>query len=309
MSAKKAGRRRRESNESDLPQYEIRRDTAGRLIVYYESNINIDAHFHNCIEIIYLDSGRLRFSVHDEYYELTEAQLMAVSSMTPHSLDSNFFGETTHVFIVLIPRKYLREYDKLLNENSFAIPFMSDDDGIIRGLLNLLFDFNPYSNKPKSKRTSFADFGGSTDRRESALRHLCSLLISLIITKCGLTPKTRSSAVITGAVEFIESNFRNNILVSEIAKTLFINQHDLSTQFNQAMGVSITEYISLLRTDEAARLLVSDPNLSVDMVRKLSGFGSSRSFFRDFRRSHGCTPTEYRKKITALDLAADIGVN
>lgn len=290
---------------SQAPQYEIYRDKKDSVYIIHSDRSLINNHFHNCIEMIYVETGKLRFIVGDESHEISGGQLMAVSSMLPHTSDSTFSGEKSELFVLLIPRRYLREYDKLLNENSFASPFTTDEDGFIHELFRLLYDMSPLTNKPNNAKTSFHDFGGNADKRESALRHICSLLVGIIIEKCGLTPKTRTSAVITGAVEYIESNFRRDVTVAEIAKNLLTNQQELSAQFHDIMGVSITEYISRLRTCESARLLASEPMLSVDAVRELSGFGSMRSFLRDFRRDLGCTPTEYRKKLAGSGRSAE----
>ena len=292
-------------DEKQIPEYEIYRDKKDLVYVVHTDRSLINTHFHNCIEMIYVESGRLRFTVGGENHEITSRQIMAVSSMLPHTTDSLFSGEKSQLYVLIIPRRYLREYDKVLNENSFATPFTTDEDGLILELFRLLYDISPMTNKPYNARTTFYNFGGNVDKRESALRHACSLLIGIIIEKCGLTPKTRTSAVITRAVEYIESNFRRDVTVAKMAKVLLTNQQELSAQFHNIMGVSITEYISHLRTDEAARLLSADPTLTVDSVRELSGFGSTRSFLRDFRRDFSCTPTEYRSRTAASEKQAE----
>lgn len=247
----------------------------------------------------------MRFTAADESYEIASGQLMVVSSMVPHSTDTTSTGEKTTLFVLMIPRRYIREYDKVLSENSFAIPFMTDEDNMIKNLIHVIFDFYPYTNRPRDEQTSFSRFDGNTGAYEASMHHTCSLIMNIVVRKCGLVPKSRTSAAVTRAVEYIEDNFREDINVSKLAKVLFTNRQELSTRFHEMLGMSIIEYISRLRTNEAARLLRSDPTLTVDSVRELSGFGSTRSFLRDFRRDFSCTPTEYRGRTAASEKQAE----
>ena len=56
-----------------------------------------------------------------------------------------------------------------------------------------------------------------------------------------------------------------------------------------------------LRVNEAARILLNDEDATVEVAAMQSGFGSMRSFLRDFRREKGCTPTEFRNRDKASD--------
>ena len=62
------------------------------------------------------------------------------------------------------------------------------------------------------------------------------------------------------------------------------------------MNISIIDYIARTRVFEAAHLLNSNPNMTVEAVMLESGFQSSRSFLRHFKDYFNCTPTEYRKR-------------
>lgn len=45
-----------------------------------------------------------------------------------------------------------------------------------------------------------------------------------------------------------------------------------------------------------ARLLNTNPQMTVEAVMLESGFKSSRSFLRHFKNVYGCTPTEYKSR-------------
>ena len=125
--------------------------------------------------------------------------------------------------------------------------------------------------------------------------------MSLVLSKCSLKPKPRSTIHVVGAIEYITSNFRDELTVAGIAKALIVNQQRLSSEFREVMGMSVGEYISRLRVNEAARILLNDEDATVEVAAMQSGFGSMRSFLRDFRREKGCTPTKFRSRDKASD--------
>ena len=62
------------------------------------------------------------------------------------------------------------------------------------------------------------------------------------------------------------------------------------------MGISFSDYINGLRIDYASRLLEEHPELPINDVITKSGFTSSSSFYRNFKKFKGITPTEKRVK-------------
>lgn len=261
---------------------------------------NINVHIHDCIELIYVIKGHMRFTSSGKSYEIGENQVMAISSYIPHSVDSTITDRTFDSIIVMIPRRYILEYSEILDGNSFAEPYFDDPDGSILRVFRLLRDIGG-ADRPRGADAPFAFLDAFPGRRESAVNHTVLLLMSLVLSKCSLKPKPRSTIHVVGAIEYITSNFRDELTVAGIAKALIVNQQRLSSEFRKVMGMSVGEYISRLRVNEAARILLNDEDATVEVAAMQSGFGSMRSFLRDFRREKGCTPTEFRNMDKASD--------
>ncbi len=66
------------------------------------------------------------------------------------------------------------------------------------------------------------------------------------------------------------------------------------------LGEPIIAYINRLRTREVKRLLLSEPELTLDVIMQKSGFGSMRSMLRHFRSEYNCTPSEFRDSAVAF---------
>lgn len=64
-------------------------------------------------------------------------------------------------------------------------------------------------------------------------------------------------------------------------------------------NMSFTDYINSLRLDEALHLLKMSGEANIDIIAEQSGFGSVRSFYRQFKEKYGMSPSEYRKQVKA----------
>jgi AraC-like DNA-binding protein len=69
--------------------------------------------------------------------------------------------------------------------------------------------------------------------------------------------------------------------------------------FKETTQMTLFEYLNQIKTDFACKLLM-DPDLSILDVCLNSGFNNLSHFNKQFRKSTGVTPTEYRKRFEGL---------
>ncbi len=94
---------------------------------------------------------------------------------------------------------------------------------------------------------------------------------------------------------FIAGHFREDIGCAEIADAARLHPKYAMAVFKRATGLSLAEYLSLLRLSYAQALLADD-GASVLEVALDSGFGSLSSFNKCFRKKAGMTPTEFKRE-------------
>ena len=61
--------------------------------------------------------------------------------------------------------------------------------------------------------------------------------------------------------------------------------------------MTVVEYINMARLDYSRRLLSSPESIALKEIAEESGFGTPRTFQRQFRARYGMTPSQYRKII------------
>lgn len=107
---------------------------------------------------------------------------------------------------------------------------------------------------------------------------------------------SRNSSRIQKAITFIAEHFSDpNLGVTPVSDALGISRRQLERDFRAGKGNTIREHIEETRMKVAARLLIEQPDVTVEEVARSVGITSPGSFFRTFRKRYGLTPSEYRQ--------------
>jgi len=94
---------------------------------------------------------------------------------------------------------------------------------------------------------------------------------------------------------FIAEHFREDIDSASIALSADIHPKYAMNVFKRSTGMSLGEYVSLLRVSYAQALLMDD-DASILRVAMESGFGSVSAFNKCFRKKAGMTPSEFKRE-------------
>lgn len=98
--------------------------------------------------------------------------------------------------------------------------------------------------------------------------------------------------------KFIMQNLGNEDLNrSSIAAHIHMNPDYLSYLFHKEAGHSLTTYILQERMALAQKLLITT-NMTLQEVGECTGFSSTSYFHKQFKRTHGITPQQYRSMHT-----------
>lgn len=95
------------------------------------------------------------------------------------------------------------------------------------------------------------------------------------------------------AQDYIEAHSAERFSLQEMAGTLFVNGSYLLRLFKRHTGMTPLSYHHQVRCRNAKELLVQT-NLSISEIGEAVGFVSSSHFSHIFRKTEGCTPSEYR---------------
>nr|WP_269813770.1 helix-turn-helix transcriptional regulator [Bowmanella yangjiangensis] len=73
-----------------------------------------------------------------------------------------------------------------------------------------------------------------------------------------------------------------------------MSRASFSKRFNQLVGETVFNYLSMLRVQKAKELIKTTP-LMIDDIATSVGYDSERAFNKTFSKYVGMTPKQYRK--------------
>ncbi len=101
------------------------------------------------------------------------------------------------------------------------------------------------------------------------------------------------------ALRFMDENYhRPDLLLKHVAAAVHVSPSHLAHVLRTRVGTSYVKYLTLLRIEEAKRLL-AETDLTIAAIAAQAGYDDPAYFHRVFRRETGMTPSQYRQRTGA----------
>lgn len=117
----------------------------------------------------------------------------------------------------------------------------------------------------------------------------------------GLSPamhEPRDAEIVNRAIEYIFDNLTGTVRLSTAASLAGMSESAFSKYFRRAAGTTFSQMVKRYRLELACRLL-SLSSTPVATIAEEVGFTNLSNFNRQFRATHGITPSEYRARVSA----------
>lgn len=125
----------------------------------------------------------------------------------------------------------------------------------------------------------------------AALKLCCKSFLEEVFSK---TNKLDNEDIIRQAMKYIEDNYNEDLKLEKLAKEIYISPDYFSRLFKKVAGCTYVEYITKIRI-ENAKILLTNPILSIAEVAKRIGYSDPNYFSRVFKKNVGISPGEYKK--------------
>jgi transcriptional regulator GlxA family with amidase domain len=106
--------------------------------------------------------------------------------------------------------------------------------------------------------------------------------------------RTHLNSGIHRVQDHIVAHFCDEISIASLAQIACMSPRSMTRTFRLATGLSIGEFRRKVRL-EAARIMLHDPDITLQTVSERAGFKSPRHFRRVWRQMHGVTPSMTKK--------------
>lgn len=229
--------------------------------------------FHSHGELLYVVSGCLQITIDGRDHTLQAGQLSVLFPYLTHSYQS---APDARVLFFLFDPSVVAFTNTMLTKHPVC-PLM---DG--RPFEAMLLRAQEMLNRKKPK---------------TATAYLNAVLGEFLeVAQLTDAPEMSGSTAVK-ILEYCAEHFTEPITLKTIADGLFISQSYVSKLFSDKLRWGFREYINSLRINKAKELL-ADATLSISEIMFACGFSNQSSFNRVFQEFCGCTPREYKKRLT-----------
>lgn len=260
-------------------------------IVYREScnELEMETHFHNSYEIIYVVEGEVQFHIDNKIYNIIQGNIIFINNLENHYLKVTSYPYKRY-FILIDPFWF----QSVIND-PILLSIFKNRPGYFRHTIYLDKDIRDVITELFTKM--FAEFKDKKDYWMLSIEsYLQELIILLYRNYRGIFPLvsyTKPMETIFKVQKYIEENCTNEISLEKVSKLFFIDKYYLSRLFKETTGFTFKEYLILQRITKAKERLFST-NDSITKVGIDSGFNNVNHFVRIFKKYIGTTPLKYR---------------
>lgn len=242
-------------------------------VTFFE-NITAHLNFHESVEILYISSGGMRFSVNDIEYTLSKGDFIVIFPFEVHKTIELL--SYTNMYCISIDYSMINMHSKVLDEYSIVDRVIKADDlsEYTKKIFSLLIEPKTLSNR--KIKTS-----------------LTTALFFELISYCKLVKKVHlEKSMFDTIIHLCINNYKDSAFNAEVlAEMSGFSSRTISRFFKKVFNMSFSRFVSTLRLKSAINLMLNGNNITESAIE--SGFGSIRTFNRIFKNEYSCSPREY----------------
>lgn len=100
---------------------------------------------------------------------------------------------------------------------------------------------------------------------------------------------------------YLDRHYREPIRLEELSRRFGLSRSAFCAVFPQFTGMPLRRYVAQKRIQQAQMLIRARPELSLGQIAQEVGYEDPSTFYRNFLRVTGLTPTKYRALYTARE--------
>ncbi len=249
-------------------------------------------HQHEEIQISYIVNGNGKLLVGDSIHQFSTGDIYVIGSNLPHVFKSIPGQIDAHMITVFFTKKsfgavffnlpYFKDLGDFFANATGGFKITSNQKQIAQQLIEI------QSNQKLKLFISFLEL------IEELSKATTEPLSTFIYSK---TLSSTEGERLQDIFDFVFKNFQQPISLDEIAKMACMTPNAFCRFFKQRTDKTFFQFLIELRVAHACQLLISNKELTVNMIAELSGFNSISNFNKKFKKIKGITPTQYQQSI------------
>lgn len=102
--------------------------------------------------------------------------------------------------------------------------------------------------------------------------------------------------------QFVDRYYKEQIGLDDMARTSGISKFYLTREFEKEIGMTPGKYLTKVRLENAAKLLVFSTDINIETIAREAGFSCGNYFGKVFKKNTGVSPDEFRRRNSAYEI-------
>ncbi|MBQ8380310.1 MAG: AraC family transcriptional regulator [Clostridia bacterium] len=235
-------------------------------------------HLHQFAELVILLGGELDIIVEDRREHMRAGDAAFIGSFQPHKYISS---EMNDIAIFTFSPSFIPDFFKATDGKVGEGAVFKPEDVTLKLFNEKIF--------PKS------------DLELYDIKGALYLILGEFLSKIKLKEGSNDINLASKVVYYINKHLSEKISLSDIARELNYAPNYLSSCIQKVFSMNLCSLIASIRSDKAKYLLLETDKTGLEICFEC-GFGSERSFHRQFKQNTGRTPKEYRLKVNGKNI-------
>ncbi len=244
-------------------------------------------HFHNEIEMVFVEKGQLMCNLRDKKIIVKENEILFINKHVIHSLSYlNTVSKFTYLQIDIDP------YADACFKKEYLYFCPHTKEAGVEGKNSSVFHvFSEIENEIKNTAC------GNEIYIRGSIYQLVAIMLREGFLAMPNEPRLEAALEkIMPALEFTEKNFQTKIELDTVSEFCKMDRFNFCKSFKKATGTTFVSYLNDRRIKYAEVLLMNTAD-TITEIAFACGFASLQYFNRIFYKYRGLSPSSYRKML------------
>lgn len=253
----------------------------------YDSDWHSTLHTHPFTELFYVVDGKGEFSIQGQRFPVKPNDFVIINPQVEHTELSSPDEPLEYIVLGINGLSFSNLTPVSEGGHPFSFFNLRDEQKDILRYLNAMVQ------EATSQQMSY----------ELVCHNLLEILLIKILRHQHFDLEVGKQSKATKDISFIkhylETYYHESIQLEDLASMTHLSRFYISHSFKKEIGMSPMEYLIDIRIKES-KILLRTTNYSISQVADIVGFTTPTYFSKQFRKSTGISPTDYREQFQGV---------
>ena len=253
----------------------------------YDSDWHSTLHTHPFTELFYVVDGKGEFNIQGQRFPLKANDFVIINPQVEHTELSSPDEPLEYIVLGINGLSFSNLTPVSEGGHPFSFFNLRDEQKDILRYLNAMVQ------EATSQQMSY----------ELVCHNLLEILLIKILRHQHFDLEVGKQSKATKDISFIkhylETYYHESIQLEDLASMTHLSRFYISHSFKKEIGMSPMEYLIDIRIKES-KILLRTTNYSISQVADIVGFTTPTYFSKQFRKSTGISPTDYREQFQGV---------